>query len=205
MPSTVGDAVGLVVAVLAGYLVGSLPLAWGIGRANGVDVERDGDGNPGSSNVWSLAGPRAGLLALTGDLAKGLGAAAAGWLVAGFGGAWLASLAAIAGHAGPLFPGRAGGRSVATTAGACLGLAPVPGVGALVLAGALAAALGRRGRITAIGAGFMAYPILHVAVVGELVRTAAVLAVLTAGVVNYLATDRRRSAGALGGRGRSIP
>ena len=67
--------VDLLVAALAlvgGYLVGSIPLSAMVGRAAGVDAGRaPASANPGSADVWRLAGPGWGLLALTGDLAKG--------------------------------------------------------------------------------------------------------------------------------------
>ena len=66
------DLAAMAVALVVGYLVGSIPVSAWVGRRAGVDVVNDGEANPGSANVWKLAGPGWGLLALAGDLAKGV-------------------------------------------------------------------------------------------------------------------------------------
>lgn len=39
-------------AVIAGYAIGTAPLAWLAGRARGIDIRTRGSGNTGASNVW---------------------------------------------------------------------------------------------------------------------------------------------------------
>ena len=62
------------IALLAGYLVGSLPAAPRIARMAGVDLAGATAmaAGGGTAAVWRLAGPGWGFLALTADLAKGV-------------------------------------------------------------------------------------------------------------------------------------
>jgi glycerol-3-phosphate acyltransferase PlsY len=59
------------VTVVAGYLLGSIPVAVLVARARGVDVRRVGDGNPGYWNAKEALGRRAALPVFVGDVAKG--------------------------------------------------------------------------------------------------------------------------------------
>lgn len=117
------------VLIAAGYLAGSLPFGyWLVRLARGVDIRTVGSGNIGATNVWRLYGPRLGLPVMLLDIAKGLAPALAGTLIAGSLAGVLAGAAAMLGHWRPLFLGFAkGGKMVATTGGAFLGVAPVVG------------------------------------------------------------------------------
>ncbi|MGF1450306.1 MAG: glycerol-3-phosphate 1-O-acyltransferase PlsY [Opitutales bacterium] len=64
--------VGLPVAALVGYLLGSLPFAVFIARAKGVDIFNEGSGNPGATNVKRVLGKGPGNLCFALDCAKGL-------------------------------------------------------------------------------------------------------------------------------------
>ena len=74
----------LLLAAVAGYLLGSLPFGWLIARKFGINIFEHGSKNPGATNVkrvlgglFGKKGKRAGDLAFTLDALKG--AAAAGW------------------------------------------------------------------------------------------------------------------------------
>lgn len=76
--------VGLLVSTLIGYLLGSLPFGYVVARAHGVDIFKEGSGNPGATNVkrvlgekFGAKGRRAGNLVFVLDALKG--ALAAGW------------------------------------------------------------------------------------------------------------------------------
>lgn len=110
-----------------GLLLGSLPLAFWVGRlALGIDI-RDcpvGDGNPGAGNVWRAGGWRAGLPAAVLDYGKGavpVALAHYAWGITG----WAlvpVGLAPIVGHAfSPFLQGK-GGKAVAATFGSWTGL-----------------------------------------------------------------------------------
>jgi len=126
-----------VLAILLGYLLGSLPFAYLLTRwRTGLNIREVGEGNVGGRNVWHVVGPAWGILATCLDVAKGsaavllarvLGASAAGALLAG--------PAAIVGHAFPLFLRFRGGKGVSTTAGVVLVWMPWSTLTAAVLFG----------------------------------------------------------------------
>lgn len=130
-------AAGLVLA----WLAGSLPTAFLVGRAYGVDLRTVGSGNLGATNALRTLGWKAGLLVYLVDTLKGaLPVALLPRLLAGaFGGAphphWgmAFGLAAVLGHVRPVFlRGKGGGKGVATASGVFLALAPLPALAALV-------------------------------------------------------------------------
>ena len=62
----------VVVAVLAGYLLGCLPVATLVARHYGVDLHATGDGNPGAWNALEQLGARRAWPAFVGDGAEGV-------------------------------------------------------------------------------------------------------------------------------------
>ena len=121
--------------VAAGYALGSIP--WGywiplLGR--GIDIRKFGSGNPGATNVWRVHGRRLGIPVILLDTAKGFVPALVATQLVGHWAGVLAGGAAMAGHYRPIFLRFSkGGKIVATTGGAFLGVAPlVGGIGALV-------------------------------------------------------------------------
>ena len=112
--------------VLLAYLTGSLSFAILLSRLAGApDPRVSGSGNPGATNMLRLAGKGLAISTLFGDLLKGylpiLLAAALGLTIEEQ--AWI-GLAAVLGHLYPLYFRFRGGKGVATTAGALLGLHP---------------------------------------------------------------------------------
>ncbi|TXK34723.1 glycerol-3-phosphate acyltransferase [Nonomuraea sp. C10] len=129
--------VEVVVSVMAGYLLGSVPVAVLVARAHGVDPRDVGDRNPGYWNVKEQLGLRAAVPVFAGDTLKGALAALVALLVSGVHttalgvvtGAsalpvYLAVAAAMAGHAWPVFAGFRGGRSILTFAGGVAVICP---------------------------------------------------------------------------------
>ncbi len=117
-------------AVVASYVIGMFPSAVIVARANGVDITHEGSGNPGASNVSRVLGWKSGVLVFVLDAAKGAAGAAIGWTTIGRHAGYLCAAAATIGHMYPLlrrFGGRrfAGGKGVATAAGAMLVLQPI--------------------------------------------------------------------------------
>ena len=119
------------VALVIAYLIGSIPTAYLVGRANGIDLRTVGSGNLGATNVFRTLGWKAGLFVYVVDLLKG---ALPVLLLPRFAGVlpgwpWGVAfgLAAVAGHVRPIFLlGKGGGKGVATASGVFLALAPVP-------------------------------------------------------------------------------
>jgi len=121
-------AVGALVAVITGYLLGSIPVAVVVCRRHGIDPRTAGDRNPGYWNVKELLGPRVAAPVLVGDTLKGTAAGFVG-LVAGLAGGgravvYLAVAAAMIGHAWPISAGFRGGRSILTFAGGMAVISP---------------------------------------------------------------------------------
>jgi glycerol-3-phosphate acyltransferase PlsY len=121
--------------IVAGYVAGSMPWGlWLVRLFRGEDIRSRGSGNIGASNVWRVHGRRLGLPAVFLDTAKGFVPALVATKLEGHGVGVLAGGAAMLGHWRPLFLRfRKGGKMVATTGGAFLGVAPiVGGIGAAV-------------------------------------------------------------------------
>jgi len=123
-------------AVLAGYLIGSLSFAVIVSRAMGLSDPRTfGSKNPGATNVLRSGNKGAAVITLLLDAAKG-------WLpvvlVKWYGPAYgmgegtmaMAGLAAFVGHLYPVFFKFKGGKGVATAAGVLLGISPLLGLAA---------------------------------------------------------------------------
>jgi acyl phosphate:glycerol-3-phosphate acyltransferase len=114
-------------AVVAGYLLGSIPVAVLVARRRWLDPRDLGDGNPGYWNVKEQLGRDAAIPVFVGDALKG--AAAGGIGIALDGSAWGIAYAAVAaamvGHAFPLFAHFRGGRSILTFVGGMFVLSPV--------------------------------------------------------------------------------
>jgi len=114
-------------AVPAGYLLGSLPFGYWVPRVlRGEDIRTHGSGNVGASNVFRVYGWRLGTAVAVLDVAKGFAAASLGLWAGGALVGVLAGAAAMAGHARPLFLGfERGGKMVATGGGVTFALAPL--------------------------------------------------------------------------------
>lgn len=143
---------GWALLVPASYVLGGFPTAHLIARRRGVDPTRAGSGNPGASNVYRVAGRRAGLWVLLGDLAKGALPAAVGLAAGGRSLGIAAGIAAMMGHVAPVQRSFRGGKGVATLGGACIVLHP--GVSAALVA--VWAAVMRTTKIAALGSLAMA-------------------------------------------------
>ncbi len=122
------------VAVLLGYLIGSLSFAVIVSRVMGLNDPRTfGSKNPGATNVLRSGNKGAAVITLLLDAAKG-------WLpvmlVKWFGKPYgleegtmaLVGLAAFVGHLYPVFFKFVGGKGVATAAGVLLGISWVLGL-----------------------------------------------------------------------------
>jgi glycerol-3-phosphate acyltransferase PlsY len=127
------DVVTLMAAVVAAYLLGSLPAGYLVGRLWGVDVLDRGSGRTGGTNVFRSAGIVPALLTGALDIGKG---ALAVWLagqMTGYPAAEvLAGGAVILGHNRSVFLDFRGGAGVGTSLGA-LGAIYLPAAIGLVI------------------------------------------------------------------------
>jgi len=117
----------IVMAVVFGYLVGSIPSAYLIARMmKGIDIRTVGSGNVGGSNVWLHAGKLPSMATVLFDMVKGAlaisvlinqGLPVHVQVAAG--------VAAIAGHNWPVWLRFAGGRGIATSGGVLFMFGPL--------------------------------------------------------------------------------
>lgn len=132
-----GVSIGAVtVAIVAGYLLGSIPIAVIVAGRRWLDPRDLGDGNPGYWNVKEQIGHDAAIPVFLGDTVKGALAGGVGIAVDGsaWGIAYVAVAAAMIGHAYPLFARFRGGRSILAFAG---GMAVVSPFAVAIAIGAL--------------------------------------------------------------------
>jgi acyl phosphate:glycerol-3-phosphate acyltransferase len=122
------------IVVIASYLLGSIPFGYLAGRMAGIDIRNCGSGNVGATNVIRTLGKGYGYPVFALDFLKGLGAVKVSILIATrMQSEWnppemfgiVAAISSVLGHSFPVWLGFKGGKGVATSAGALLGLAPV--------------------------------------------------------------------------------
>lgn len=136
--------VGTIIFML-GYLLGSIPFGYIVGRMHGIDIRDHGSGNIGATNVFRTLGRRPGIFVFVCDALKGLFAVVLGKWIAGRWrieaiddrsrdvillflpvavGGIIAAIACILGHNFPVWLKFKGGKGIATTAGVLIGLMP---------------------------------------------------------------------------------
>jgi glycerol-3-phosphate acyltransferase PlsY len=124
----------VIACCLTGYLFGSFPAGYFAGRLAGVDVRTVGSGNIGATNVLRVLGKKWGYPVFAIDALKGFAAVRVAFLLVKY---WaganpygeyfaiLAATMAVAGHTFPVWLRFRGGKGVATSAGALIGLMPL--------------------------------------------------------------------------------
>ncbi len=129
MTWTIELTVKLIIAIFAGYMIGSLNSALIVGKFYGVDVREKGSGNPGMTNMFRTLGKKAGILTTFGDIAKTAIACLVGSLIIGFNseniniigttlpalGVMAGGVAATIGHNWPIYFKFKGGKGILTT------------------------------------------------------------------------------------------
>lgn len=132
----------LAAIAIVSYLLGSIPAGYVVGRMAGIDIRKAGSGNIGATNVTRVFGKRYGYPVFAVDFVKGLAAVVLSILIAKhtqpgwfspdlFG--ITAAVSSVIGHSFPVWLRFKGGKGVATSAGALLGLMPLAAlVGALI-------------------------------------------------------------------------
>ncbi len=128
--------------LLAGYLIGSIPFGFIIGKLHGIDIRKVGSGNIGATNVTRSVGKVAGKICFALDFCKGfLPVLALKMLVArgviapvmyGMDEA-LVILAVVLGHMFTIYLKFKGGKGIATALGGIAGIAPLPAAAAFIV------------------------------------------------------------------------
>lgn len=123
-------------ALIAAYLLGSIPTAVWLGQAfYGIDVREYGSGNAGATNTFRVLGKKPGITVMTIDILKGYTATKLAYLIGlsvtgpqnseQFVNYQLAlGVIAVMGHLFPVFAGFRGGKGVATLFGMILAVNP---------------------------------------------------------------------------------
>ena len=130
----------IIFSLLAGYLIGSVPTAYLVGKlVKGIDIRQHGSGNVGATNVFRVVGKKWGISVLLFDMFKGFTTAFWVWHLTGsvsnsaFIASLLAGAAAIAGHTWTPWLGFRGGKGVATSLGVLIAITPeAAGIGMLI-------------------------------------------------------------------------
>lgn len=120
------------ICMIAAYAIGSVPFGFIVGKSHGIDIRTKGSGNIGATNVFRTIGKGWGVLTFMLDVVKGFVSAYTLPLLAakfmhydsGQSLNLLCACSAVAGHNWPVFLKFKGGKGIATTAGALLGIAP---------------------------------------------------------------------------------
>jgi acyl phosphate:glycerol-3-phosphate acyltransferase len=104
--------------VIAGYLLGSIPLSYLSGRARGIDIKKQGTHQVGAGNLWRTTSRKLGFFVGIFDFLKGMlmvYLAKKAGLDAGL--QLFTGIAVIIGHNWPVFLRFHGGRGIATALG----------------------------------------------------------------------------------------
>ncbi len=115
-----------IIAMAIGYLLGSIPSAYIVGRMiKRSDIRQVGGGNIGALNTAREIGLLPGLAVLIADTAKGsIAVLIAQWLGLSLIWIFIAGFAAVVGHNWPVFLRFKGGKGAATILGVLLALVP---------------------------------------------------------------------------------
>ena len=180
----------LIAALLAGYLLGAIPVGVLVGKLyRGVDVRQYGSHRTGATNVLRTLGPGAAACVAAGDVAKGAVAVLLAHLIVPGAGTALhsaevaAGLAALAGHNWSIFARWTGGRGVLVSGGALLVMFPLA-VLVCLAGGALVIGLSRLVSLGSLVATVIAaLCILMFVAIGTTPRPYAAFAVIGAAVI----------------------
>jgi len=136
------------VSLFVGYLLGSIPFGYVVGKCRGIDIRQHGSGNIGATNVFRTLGRNWGVLVFLLDVLKGIVAvqfamrclAASAptpgvYQMAAEQLGIVAGLGCFLGHCFPVWLGFKGGKGVAVGAGILIGLMPAAAAIGLVLWG----------------------------------------------------------------------
>jgi glycerol-3-phosphate acyltransferase PlsY len=172
-------------AIAFSYFVGAIPFGLIFGRMfSGIDVRTKGSGNIGATNVLRASGKKAAVLTLVADALKGLIPVLAArilfrddWITAGTG------IAAVLGHAFPVYLKFQGGKGVATSYGVILAVAPWTGLLCL-LVWLSAAYLWRYSSLAAL-ISFACYPVLIFASSTTASHASGLLSLFIFGMIYY--------------------
>lgn len=111
----------IILMIIIGYLLGSIPSGVWIGKFfYNKDIRDFGSGNMGTTNTFRVLGKKAGTVVLLMDMFKGSLAALLPFFFHSNANPLLIGVSAVIGHIFPIFAGFKGGKAVATSVGALM-------------------------------------------------------------------------------------
>ena len=120
------QALNIVLSLAVCYLIGSIPTAYWMGRlCKGIDIRRHGSGNVGATNAFRVLGKIPGSIVLLVDVLKGAVAVTIVGDLFGLehvGSRVLLAVAVVMGHNWTIFLNFKGGKGIAASLGALIGL-----------------------------------------------------------------------------------
>lgn len=134
--------INIILAIILGYLIGSIPTGYLIVKGKtGQDIRTIGSGSTGATNVKRVLGKQWFFIVMLADALKGaIPVVIAMMFLDKYDSLWglapvLAAIAVLLGHSKSIFLGFTGGKSVASGVGTILALNPVVGIGIAVIWG----------------------------------------------------------------------
>lgn len=113
------------IALVAGYLLGSIPFGYLAGRLKGVDIRTLGSGNVGAANVFRNLGRSWGVGVMAGDIGKGVAGVLIGRALTDDPWPIFVAAAVMVGAIFPVWLRFHGGKGVAAGGGVMIGLFPL--------------------------------------------------------------------------------
>jgi glycerol-3-phosphate acyltransferase PlsY len=184
----------LIVAAVIGYLLGSIPGGYVMGRlTRGIDVRDFGSGKTGATNALRTLSLWAVLSVLVIDLGKSAAAVSIARVL--FDDAWvqaLAGMGAVAGHVWPVWLGFRGGRGVSAAYGSLLAMNPLASLVLLPIALLIIAVTRYMSLMSVSMAPIAAVLFLALALAGALPYAYAGFAIVAAALIVVLHHDNIR-------------
>lgn len=121
-----------IILMACSYFIGCISPATIVAKANGIDIRKEGSGNPGTTNVLRTLGKKAAAVTLIIDILKG----AVPVIIGSFAGpvfAFGCGTMAMIGHVWPFQFKFKGGKGVATGIGVILAVNPILGLMLLII------------------------------------------------------------------------
>ncbi|MGH2588371.1 MAG: glycerol-3-phosphate acyltransferase, partial [Dehalococcoidia bacterium] len=167
------------------YLLGSVSFGLVLGRLlRGIDIRDYGSGSAGATNTGRTLGLKAFIAVFVLDLLKGLIPVVIAKVVADDARLEvIAGLAAIIGHDFPIFHGFRGGRGIATSIGATIGMMPLVGLLIPFLAGVILIPFRYVSLMSILGGVVTALIIVALAATNRVPDSYAVFAVIAAALI----------------------
>lgn len=147
-----------VLVVIVAYALGCISPATILAKKRGIDIRKEGSGNPGTTNTLRVMGKKEALIVLLVDVLKGAIAVILAGTLIGMDAAMVAAVFVFIGHVFPVTHKFQGGKGVATAFGALTAIHPAIGFGCLGIV-IVCVAISRRMSVGSI-IGAIACPVL---------------------------------------------